>query len=195
MRTVALLSILLSTGAAAAHAGETPAAPPAAAAAAKSVPAATAAPAAAAQPAAAAYDKFKGLVGEWIDVDGTFGEKGQLAASYRLTGSGTTVVETIFFGKPHEMMTMYSRDGSDLVLTHYCAGGNQPRMRAKSVEGEIVRFEFDGGTSFDPAKDSHMHSSWIEFVSPDEIRGEWQAWAGGKPSDHSVKFHLKRRPA
>lgn len=151
--------------------------------------------AAAAKPAADAYDLFKSLVGDWIDVDGTFGVQGKVAASYRLTGAGTTVVETLMPGTPHEMMTMYSRDGGDLVLTHYCAGGNQPHMRAKNRDGDIVRFAFDGGTNLDPAKDSHMHSAWYEFVSADEIRGEWQGWDAGKPSEHSVRFHLKRRTA
>jgi len=164
---------------------------------ARPAPAAAPAPATpqgAAKPAAAAYDRMKSLAGEWIDVDGFFGMKGQVAVSYRLTGSGTTVVETIFLGSPHEMITMYSRDGGDLVLTHYCAAGNQPRMRARTFDGEVLEFAFDGGTNLDPAKDTHMHSARMEFVSPDEIRGEWVGWEGGQPAaDHQVKYHLKRR--
>jgi hypothetical protein len=154
----------------------------------------SAAPKSAALPAATAFDRMKGLVGEWIDVDGAYGLKNQVAVSYRLTGSGTTLVETLFIGAPHEMMTLYSRDGNDLVLTHYCSGGNQPRMRATSVSGDVVRFDFDGGTNLDPAKDQHMHSAWIEFISADEIRGEWSGWDGGKPAaEHQVKYHLKRK--
>ena len=189
MRTIASVCLSLLSGVLVlpVQASPAPAAP------ASAVKTAAAAPAA--LPAANAYDKFKGLVGDWIDVDGAYGVQGQVAASYRLTGSGTTVVETVFYGQPHEMMTMYSKDGGDLVLTHYCAGGNQPRMRAKTVEGDVVRFAFDGGTNLDPARDSHMHSAWIEFVSADEIRGEWVGWSDGKPSDHRVKFHLKRKTA
>jgi len=192
------LAVAVSSATAAAlFAAEGPAAPGAAPAATAKPPAAAAAPAvqkSGALPAATAFDRMKGLVGEWIDVDGAYGLKNQVAVSYRLTGSGTTLVETLFIGAPHEMMTLYSRDGNDLVLTHYCSGGNQPRMRATSVSGDVVRFDFDGGTNLDPAKDQHMHSAWIEFISADEIRGEWLGWDGGKPAaGHQVKYHLKRK--
>lgn len=149
---------------------------------------------AAGTPAASAFEKFRALEGDWIDLDGTFNLKDKVAVSYRLTGNGSAVIETMFVGTPHEMTTVYHRDGNDLVLTHYCAGGNQPRMRAKSAAGNVVAFEFDGGTNMDPAKDEHMHSARFEFVSPDEIRGEWFSWAGGKPNpDHVAKLHLGRR--
>jgi hypothetical protein len=39
-----------------------------------------------------------------------------------------------------EMVTVYHADGPDLVLTHYCLEGNQPRMRAKGAQGS--RFDF-----------------------------------------------------
>ncbi len=42
-------------------------------------------------------------------------------------------------GMEHEMTNMYTLDGNTLVMTHYCAGGNQPRMRATGVEnGRVV---------------------------------------------------------
>ncbi len=151
--------------------------------------AAVAAPA----PAASALDRLKALAGEWVDVDGTMGMKDQVAVTYRVTGAGSAVVETDFPGTAHEMVTVYHRDGDDLVLTHYCAAGNQPRMRAKKVAGDVISFDFDGGTNLDPAKDLHMHSLRIELVSPDELRAEWTSWAGGKPGDHVAKFHLKRK--
>ena len=194
MRSVALLSLLFASGVAIAGvviaAPAVPAAP-----AAPAVTAAKPAPAAAAQPAAGAYDRLKALAGTWVGVEAPKGDAPPLMVTYRLTGAGTTVVETLFPGGPHEMTTMYTRDGGDLVLTHYCAAGNQPRMRAKTIEGNVLRFAFDGGTSLDPAKDSHMHSAWIEFVSADEIIGEWQGWEGGKPEAQAMRFHLKRKAA
>lgn len=143
-------------------------------------------------PAAGAFDRFKALAGDWIDADGDAGAKGQVVASYRLTGAGTAVVETMFPGSRHEMTTVYHRDGSDLVLTHYCAAGNQPRMRAKTVDGNAVAFEFDGGTHFDPARDGHMHNARIEFLGADEIRAQWQSWDKGAPAPHAPKFRLLR---
>ncbi len=145
------------------------------------------------QPAASAFDRLKSLAGEWIDTDGAFGMKGQVAVTYRVTGAGSAVVETLFAGTPHEMVTVYHKDGNELVLTHYCAAGNQPRMRAKTSEGNRLVFQFDGGSNLDPAKDGHMHDGWIEFVSDSELRAQWNGWSKGKPSAHSPRFQLARK--
>lgn len=148
----------------------------------------------AAAPASAWLEKLKAMKGDWIDADGTFGMKDQVAVTYRVTGNGSAVVETLFAGKPEEMMTVYHADGNDLVLTHYCSGGNQPRMRAKSATASVIAFDFDGGTNVDPAKDPHMHAGRIELLGPDEAKGEWQGWDKGKAEGaHLAKFHIKRK--
>ena len=69
-----------------------------------------------------------------------------------------------------EMVSIYHLDGADLVMTHYCVLGNQPRMKAdpKSPANQI-RFEFAGGTNLDPAKDMHMHEGTLTFVDDDHI--------------------------
>jgi hypothetical protein len=102
------------------------------------------------------------------------------------------VVETVFPGRAHEMVTVYYADGPDLVLTHYCMEGNQPRMRAKSATGARVEFAFDGGVNIDPARSRHMHSAWFEFVGPDEIKNQWTEHADGKAA-LVVGSHLLRK--
>jgi hypothetical protein len=57
-------------------------------------------------PAASAFDRLKALAGEWIDVDGSVGMKGRVAVTYRVTGAGSAVVETLFPGAGHEMATV-----------------------------------------------------------------------------------------
>jgi hypothetical protein len=138
------------------------------------------------------FERLKALDGDWVDVDGAFGKKGAVAVTYRVTGGGTAVVESFPVGTPGEMVTVYHADGSDLVLTHYCSAGNQPRMRAKSPAGNTLTFEFDGGTNIDPATTSHMHSVRVEFVSADEVKATWRNWAGGK-ADHDGVFRLVRK--
>ena len=144
------------------------------------------------QPAAAAFERLKAMEGEWIDVSGAFGAKGSVVATYKVTGAGHTVIETFPINTPQEMTTVYHRDGSQMVLTHYCSGGTQSRMRARELTGEVLNFEFDGGTNMDPAKTSHMHSVRWEFVSKDEIKADWQNWSNGKP-DHVGAMHLRRK--
>src|SRR5262245_10275721 len=111
-----------------------------------------------------ALAKFQALAGDWVAAeDGDMVNKGDLVATYHLTGSGSAVVEELFPGTPHAMTTVYHADGGDLVLTHYCMAGNQPRMRAKPGAGPRVDFAFDGGTNIDPARDEHMHQASFEF--------------------------------
>jgi hypothetical protein len=133
-------------------------------------------------PAPAAFELFRGLAGEWVAAeDGEMFKKGDVVARYAVTAAGSAVVETVFPGTPHEMVTVYHADGSDLVLTHYCMEGNQPRMRAKNAKGSRFDFVFDGGTRIDPKKDRHMNSATVEIVGPDELRTVWTEIEAGKP--------------
>ena len=148
---------------------------------------------AAARPSPAALDRVKALAGEWVAAeDGPMFKKGDLVARYAVTASGSAVVETVFPGTPHEMVTVFHAEGSDLVLTHYCMEGNQPRMRARNPRGSRLEFAFDGGTSIDPKKDRHMNSASIELVGADEIRSVWTEIEAGKPV-FVAKSHLLRR--
>ena len=146
------------------------------------------------QPAASAFERLKAMEGEWIDVTGAFGTKGAVVATYKVTGSGNTVIESFPVGTPHEMTTVYHRDGTSVVLTHYCSGGTQPRMRAKEINGNVLEFSFDGGTNIDVAKTSHMHNMQWEFLSKDEIKAVWHNWSNGKEdAAHLGAMHLRRK--
>ena len=70
---------------------------------------------------------------------------------------GNSVIETLFGGQPHEMTTVYYKDGRHIALTHFCAAGNQPRMRATTTDGRSLVFEFDGGSNLDPAEGRSHH--------------------------------------
>jgi hypothetical protein len=142
--------------------------------------------------AADAFSRLKTLQGDWIDVDGTFGEKGKVAVTYRVTGGGNAVVETFPVGTPNEMVTVYHVDRGELVLTHYCTSNTQPRMTSGGLQGNTIAFEYAGGDNIDPAKTSHMHSAKIEFVTADEIKATWVNWSNGK-SDHAATFRVVRK--
>ena len=146
------------------------------------------------QPAAAAFEKLKALEGDWVDVEGIFGKKGAVAVTYRVTGGGTSVVESFPVDTPGEMVTVYHRDGNDLVLTHYCSAGNQPRMRATTLAGNVLTFDYDGGTNIDPKVTSHMHAVTLEFLGPDEISARWENWSKGAADPaHLGVFRVVRK--
>lgn len=140
------------------------------------------------------FDRLKSLAGEWIDTTGTSTGVGKVAAVYRVTSGGSVVQETVFPGSSHEMVTMYTAAGDDIVMSHYCAMGNQPRMRARSGPGDELIFAFDGGGVADPAKDMHMHNGLIRFDGNDRLYAEWQIWQDGAPGTHKAQFTMQRKP-
>ncbi len=141
----------------------------------------------------AALDRFRALAGEWVAAeDGEMVKKGDLVARYQVTAGGSAVVETVFPGTPHEMVTVYHAEGEDVVLTHYCLEGNQPRMRAQGGAGERVEFAFAGGANIDPATSRHMHSATFRFLGPDEIESEWTELERGQ-TVFVVKTRLQRK--
>jgi hypothetical protein len=140
-----------------------------------------------------AFDRLKELAGDW-QVAGPKDDarKGKIEVRYRLTAGGTALVETLFPGEDKEMVTVYHRDGDQLLLTHYCMAGNQPRMRAKAggSKDQLV-FEFAGGTNLDPAKDLHMHGYRLQFLDSDHIHAEWEYYRDGKAAGKH-EFDLAR---
>lgn len=144
---------------------------------------------------AAAFDRLKKLAGEWeaaVPMEGA--PKGSTVVRYRLIAGGSALVETDFAGTDMEMVTVYHRDGDNLLLTHYCMLGNQPQMRARPVgDGNELFFEFAGGCNIDPAKDKHMHQARIRFVDDNHVHSEWELFADGKPAGkHSIDLVRKK---
>lgn len=145
--------------------------------------AAAAAPAPAAAPSAAdAFARLKQIEGRWKAA--TPDVPGGLVVAWKVTAGGSAVMETLFEGTPHEMVSVYFLDGDELRLTHYCAAGNQPRMRydARQSSADEIVFEFDGGTSFNPRRDFHIHEGRISFAGG-AVTETWAGWSEGKQSD------------
>lgn len=133
--------------------------------------------AAAPSPARAAFEKLKTLDGQW---EGDSSGQPPVNVTYRLASNGSVVLEDLFPGTSHEMITMYHLDGDGVAATHYCAMGNQPRMRLnpQTSSATELHFDFAGGTNFSPETDVHVHSGVIRFVSADRIESTWAVYKG-----------------
>jgi hypothetical protein len=134
-------------------------------------------------PKNAALDKMKKLAGTWLVADPEGKPTEQVASIIKVTAGGSVVHETLFPGQPQEMISIYSVDGPDLIMTHYCVLGNQPRMKAdpNSSENQIV-FQFAGGGNLDPKKDKHMHEATLTIVDGDRIEVKGTGWENGAPA-------------
>jgi hypothetical protein len=141
------------------------------------------APAAKAAPANPQLEKIKKLAGTWVEADKDGKPTDKVVSVVKVTAGGSAVHETFFPGTPMEMVSVYHLDKGDLVMTHYCVLGNQPRMKAAPTsKPNEIKWEFAGGTNLDVTKDAHMHGSTVTFLDDDHIKLEGEAWEGGKPS-------------
>jgi hypothetical protein len=135
--------------------------------------------------AADAFKQLTSLVGEW---QGKFPDGRAHTVSYRLTAGGTVLVETWTLGPNRESMTLYSISGSDLLATHYCPQGNQPRLRlVRGSDPATLRFEFLDGGNLDVPGKSHQRSMWIRFDAPTSFaRSETYVPNGSTPAEISA---------
>ena len=142
--------------------------------------------------AKACFERIKKLTGEWVEVDEKTGKE-TLLLKYRVTAGGTAVEEIVMPGEPHEMVTMYHLDGDSLVLTHYCAVGNQPKLKATEASTpNKIEFKCAGGTNMKSHDDMHMHHAVFTFPSADKFVSSWTGVEKGKPG-HAIKFEVKRK--
>jgi len=139
----------------------------------------------------AAFERLKALTGDWeghvVKPDGPAAR-----VEFRLAGNGSALVERLFPGTDHEMVSVYHLAGSDLVLTHYCAMANQPRMKltAGGTSGDLV-FDFAGGDNVDPKTTTHMHGGRFTVKDANSYEADWAIVSEGKPAGNN-RFFMKR---
>lgn len=122
----------------------------------------------------------RALVGTW---KATTPQNKSFTVSYRLVSNGTALVETftsVSSGK--ETLSVYHRDGGTLMLTHYCAQGNQARLKAVEATRERVVFTFLDATNVAAEQDVMQRLSVV--LRPDGFDQEavYRLPAGGQES-------------
>ena len=130
------------------------------------------------------FDRIKALAGTW-EAKGPDGAP--LKATFTVTSNGTAVMEHLSY---NDMVTMYHRDGDQVMLTHYCGGNNQPRMKAPGLaaDGKSLVFAFHDVTNL-PSKDaSFMKALTLTFVGPDTITEQWTHAGGGHEQPMTIEF-------
>jgi hypothetical protein len=138
-------------------------------------------------------DALKRLAGDWTGKMKHGDAEHEATVSYKVTSGGSAVVETLGAGTEHEMVTVYHQDGDDVVLTHYCMLGNQPRMRAeRDGAADKLAFKFTGAGNLKSDKDPHMHDMTLEILGDDHIKATWTLYKDGKPAE-TATFDIKRK--
>ena len=142
----------------------------------------------------APFEKIKALSGEWeVKHEGGDHADHGGTVTYKVTAGGSAVLETLFGGTEHEMVTMYYMEGDNLALTHYCMLHNRPHMRAeKQSNPDKIVFECRDEDDSKIEEEDHMHKATFTFVDPDHLNTEWVLYKEGKP-DSTHSFELVRK--
>jgi len=133
-----------------------------------------------AEAAKAAYERFKGMSGEWI---GRSTKGWEDRTSWRAIAGGSVVMQTSFDAHPGEtMVTMIALDAGRLGLTHYCVAGNQPRLVATScsADGREIRFTFRDGGNLPTRDRGHMDQAVYRFDGDDRMTSRWTWYQNGE---------------
>jgi hypothetical protein len=135
--------------------------------------------------------KMKSLEGSWQGTTVEDGKEMPVTVTYETSSNGSAVVETLFPGTPHEMVSVYYDDNGKLAMTHYCAVGNQPHFTLGESSGDGMALVFAGGSNLDPAKDGHMHEVDFDFEGSGKMVQKWTYFQGGKETG-TTSFTLAR---
>ena len=145
-------------------------------------------------------EKLKALAGDWL-ADGD--EDKGVIVTYRVSSGGSAVVETLFVGQAHEMISIYTVDkGDHLVrlaheqgLTHYCSLANQPRLKGGAkIQKGVLTFKCTKTVGNAKSHDEmHIHGLDLTFTDDDHIKHDWSSFKDGKEQDKKTSFALIRK--
>jgi hypothetical protein len=117
------------------------------------------------------------------------GKTGPFTVSYKLISGESALVETWGVGSGRETMTVFHPDHDDLVLTHYCAQGNQPRLRAATASADAVVFRFADATNLG-AGQAVLVERTLRFGS--EAFDDTEVYKGANGAPESTTYHFTR---
>jgi hypothetical protein len=101
------------------------------------------------------FELIRSWEGRWQVAEST-----ALHIVFEATARGSAMVERWETIAGLHSMTIYHMDGENLVATHYCPQGNQPRLESRDAASGELRFAFRDVTDLD-AGEAHTHALWF----------------------------------
>jgi hypothetical protein len=134
-----------------------------------------------------AFATLKNMPGTW---EGNT-SMGPVQVTFKVTSGGSAVMSEIL-GK-EDMISMFNMDGPDrLLMTHYCAVGNEPRMQASvSPDGKTITFTYVDAMNLSAPDAGHMKTMVMTVLDDNHHIEEWTFADHGK--EHKAVFDLRRK--
>jgi hypothetical protein len=142
------------------------------------------------QPSSAdAFEYLKSLAGEWqAELPGF----GRITSSIRLVSNGKAIEETIGTADNNEV-SLYTRDGNRLLLTHFCAltaDGHVVRLQSAPVQAVASPLEFGlvGTSNLHSETAPHMRRVVMTFRDHDHFEERWTKTENGADTVFDLRF-------
>lgn len=130
------------------------------------------------------FDRLKELAGTWR----MSGQGARGVMTYRLSPDGKTLVQD-----EAGQLTVITLDGEALTLVHYCARGNQPRMRLQTMSDARITFKMFDITNLSHPRTYHTTDMELVFLSRERVDLIYRGISDGRVSTQVV--HLARMPS
>jgi len=145
--------------------------------------------------ASAAFDKLRGLTGDWEGTfawSGALNSTGKMEARYYKTGE-VAVVENLIGDGVLGMTSVYHLDGADLRMTHFCFR-NQPRLKATAIspDNSQITFSLVDVTNLSSPIAGHVDRLEVQFLAPDHITLRFRVTGNGKAMFELVDLRRKK---
>lgn len=138
--------------------------------------------------------KLTALEGEWTLLDENGTDTGVVGAVFKPTANGSAVREIMMPGHDHEMLNVYHADGDRVLMTHYCAAGNQPRLTIVPADDDRLELRFESITNLAHEGANHMRQADFQWHGPDRLTTTWYSMRDGKLSEEATVIDLARKP-
>jgi hypothetical protein len=139
-----------------------------------------------------AFDQLKTLSGDWTATTLEGGKEMSAPVTFRLASGGSVLMSDLAPGMAHEMITMFHRDGGDLLATHYCLTGNQSRMRAvPNADPNVISFELKDITNLPAPAAPHMVGVKFTLLDANHHTEDWTIMVHGQTAVR--KFDCRRK--
>jgi hypothetical protein len=136
---------------------------------------------------AEAFAELHRLIGDW---QATTENASIIRVSYRSIANDSAIVETFTTASGAETLTIYHPDGADLIATHYCAQGNQPRLRLQAPSSKTnVEFSFYDATNLRSPSASHLTRLRLQLKDADHFDKVEVYTENGKDDETTLKFN------
>jgi hypothetical protein len=132
------------------------------------------------------FEKMKQYAGKWQVI----WEGKPMTTTMAVISEGSALMQS---EEQENMVSMFHLDGPRLMLTHYCAAKNQPRLVGTPRPDGSIEFKFLDATNLTDPDTGHMHRMILTFKDADHFTEEWFFSKDGKEGKGETFLYTRKK--